>query len=184
MSKSREQNEQNKFAKMSELEQLADDLLEILAQQKKVYREIREVAEAKQETLVENEIEELSEIVGREEELTGEINSLEDKRSDISERIAELLGKDEMNISLLRQYVSGERESSLAALQAELTELLEDVSRLNEQNRQLLLDAMKFNEFSLKLIMQGAEGDSTYSADGKTVKKNDQQARNIIDRQA
>lgn len=184
MSKSREQNEQNKFAKMSELEQLADDLLEILAQQKKVYREIREVAEAKQETLVENEIEELSEIVSQEEELTGEINSLEDKRSDISERIAELLGKDEMNISLLRQYVSGERESSLAALQAELTELLEDVSRLNEQNRQLLLDAMKFNEFSLKLIMQGAEGDSTYSADGKTVKKNDQQARNIIDRQA
>ncbi len=167
-----------------ELAEPVDKLCELLSALEKKYNLFKELAEEKQEHLVENDLVALNEVVEKEEKVMKSIEELEDRRSELTDKLAEMTGEDEINVSTILEFISGSRRRRLANLQETLQSLLEDVSRLNDQNRQLLLDAMKFNEFSLKLMMQGAGEDGIYSADGDTVKKDEQQSRNIIDRRA
>ncbi len=187
MSSAAPNNGQGKLQAQQELNQRVDELTDILTRQKSFYENFLELARSKKEALIANNLEELSDIVAGEDELTQKIETLEAERKSISERISQLLGKEEINISLLLDYIEGERSEQLAAVQEEMQDLLDELSRQNEQNRQLLLQAMKLNEISLKMFLQGTDKDKFYQApDGQQAgqKEESKQINNIIDRRA
>ncbi|MFN2363024.1 MAG: flagellar export chaperone FlgN, partial [Halarsenatibacteraceae bacterium] len=66
-------------------------------------------------------------------------------------------------------------------LRDKLLELIEDLNALNESNRQLLMEALKFNELSMKAVI-GSENQQTYKNPGKAGKDN--KSNRIINRQA
>ncbi|SDL67579.1 flagellar protein FlgN [Halarsenatibacter silvermanii] len=174
---------------LTELEPLVDKLCRILKEMADVHEKALKLAEEKKERLIENDIEGLSEVVEREEKVLQEIETLEKERGRLADKLAGLTGEDELNISALKEQVSGERRRRLKKLQNKLNPLLEELDRVNEQNRQLLLQAMKFNEVTFKLFLQGADEQGVYkkpeqegSAGDDGVDK--EQVRNIIDRRA
>lgn len=168
---------------MEELADLTDELCSILSALEKQYKLVYKLAENKQDAVVDNDIDELMKVVEKEEKLMEKIDSLEDKRQEITDRLSSLTGEEEFNLSTLCEYISGQQHDRVAELQERLQRLLEDLSWLNEQNRELLLEAMKFNEFSLKLLLKGTAEDQTYSPDSGE-KQNGTQVRNIIDHRA
>ncbi len=173
----------------SGLAPLVDDLCQILQELTDAHEKALQLAEEKQELLIENDIEGLSEVVEQEEKIMQRIEKLEEERSSLADELAELTGQEDLNISALREHVSGERQRRLEELQEELRPLLEELGRVNEQNRQLLLQAMKFNEVTLKLFLQGAEEQGVYQKPEKNdsageMNGDKEQVRNIIDRRA
>ncbi len=172
-----------------------DRLCEVLSALESRHRQLYQMAEEKQEAIVGSEIDELMDVVEREEQLMEEIDDLEARRRTVSQKLTHKIDGIEpgdFNLSALIEYMENmENESMLSGLrerlasqQESLQKLLRDLERLNEQNRELLLEAMKFNEFSLKVLLQGAEPESTYQPDGSGREDNGGQSSSIIDRRA
>ena len=169
-----------------------DRLCEVLSALESRHRQLYQMAEEKQEALIAVEIDDLMEVVEREEELLEDINDLEARRQSLSDKLTgsiEEIEPGQFNLSALIEYLENESilsdlREKLAAQQDSLQNLLQDLERLNEQNRELLLEAMKFNEFSLKVLLQGATPNSTYQPDGSGREDNGGQSSSIIDRRA
>jgi len=169
-----------------------DRLCEVLSALESRHRQLYQMAEEKQEAIIAVEIDDLMEVVEREEELLEDINDLEARRQSLSDKLTgsiEEIEPGQFNLSALIEYLENESilsdlREKLAAQQDSLQNLLQDLERLNEQNRELLLEAMKFNEFSLKVLLQGATPNSTYQPDGSGREDNGGQSSSIIDRRA
>jgi len=161
----------------------ADKLYQILSEEYQVYGELKELANQKQEALIENELEELAEIVEAETELMDNVDKLEAARLELLEAIAGNLdiSVDDLNFNELLSELSESRQAEYSELRDKLLELIEDLNALNEGNRQLLMEALKFNEFSMKAVI-GSEDQQTYKNPGKTGKNN--KSNRIINRQA
>ncbi len=161
----------------------ADKLYQILSEEYQVYGELKELANQKQEALIENELEELAGIVEAETELMDNVDKLEAARLELLEAIAGNLdiSVDDLNFNELLSELSESRQAEYSELRDKLLELIEDLNALNEGNRQLLMEALKFNEFSMKAVI-GSEDQQTYKNPGKTGKNN--KSNRIINRQA
>lgn len=167
----------------AEIKVPAEKLYKILSEEYRVYEELQSLATKKQTALIENELEELAGIVEAETELMDNVDNLEEARLQLLEDIAESFTEpaDELSFGDLLEELPEEKQDKFSDLREELLELIEELNALNEGNRQLLMEALKFNEFSLKTVI-GAENNQTYSTGGKSSKKD--KSNRIINRQA
>ncbi len=161
----------------------AEKLYEILEEEYQVYQELQKLGNKKQEALIENELEELAEIVEAETELMDNVDNLEEARLQLLEAFAGKIGEsaDELSFSQLLPELPASRQDEFSELRENLLELIEELNALNESNRQLLMEALKFNEFSMKAVI-GSENQQTYKNPGKSGKNN--KSNRIINRQA
>lgn len=168
---------------VEEIKMPAEKLYKILAEEYQVYQELQKLGKRKQEALIENELEELAEIVEAETELMDNVDNLEKARLQLLEAIAGKLGEkaDELSFSQLLPELPATRKDEFSELRDNLLELIEELNALNESNRQLLMEALKFNEFSMKAVI-GSENQQTYKNPGKSGKNN--KSNRIINRQA
>lgn len=156
-------------------EKLKEELLNILKEEKELYQELFEIAERKNEALVNNDTEKLLETVENDREVIAEIEKKEKLRSDkINEIKAEFkleLAKD--SYSNLIKELPADWGEELNPIREELIELTDKFHSLNEQNQKLLEQALELNQISFETIMQNIkEQDTTYSK--QDVKKKEQ----------
>ncbi|TDS27009.1 flagellar protein FlgN [Halanaerobium congolense] len=157
--------------------ELKEDLLKLLKEEKELYQKLFEVAEAKNEALLENNTEALSETLAADQEVIEKIEAKENERKEIIEKI-----KSEFDLKLEHDKYSdfikelpADWEEDLKDIREEIIELTDDFYSLNDQNQKLLSQALEVNTFSIESILKSIkENKNTY---GKKDKEQKEQPR-------
>ncbi|TDO95218.1 FlgN protein [Halanaerobium saccharolyticum] len=155
-------------------EKLKKDLVSILKEEKALYQKLFEIAEEKNEALVNNDTDRLMEIVENDREVIADIETKDKERNDKIQEIKEEfeieLEKDSYS-SLIEKLPEGWGED-LNPIREELIELTDESHELNEQNQKLLEQAIELNQISFETIVKSIkEQDTTYSKDAKLKKE-------------
>ena len=139
---------------------LMENLIDVLNRESSEYEQLLELSEKKTSIIVSSNLEELQKITDEEQELIGRINHLEKSRVEVTEDIANVLNKDVTTLKLTNLIDMLSARPAEAAALAELHDRLRTsvkmLQRVNEQNRELLGNALEMVEFEMNL-MQAAK---------------------------
>lgn len=153
---------------------LKDDLLKILKEEKALYQKLFEIAEVKNEALVNNNTEKLTEIIENDREVIAEIEAKDQIRND---KIQEIKSEFEIELELnsysnLIEELPENWGETLNPIREELIELTDEFHNLNEQNQKLLEQALELNQLSFETIVKTIkEQDTTYSSTARVKKE-------------
>ena len=136
-------------------EQLLNELVNILKEENRIYNNLLDIAEDKKETLINNEIETLFDHVESDREYIDQISDLEEKRLEIMDDIQENYGINSEELSYLEfvDELPDKWGEELNPVREDLLATLEEFHVINEENKKLIEEAVKFNKFSIDLIV-------------------------------
>ena len=155
-------------------DKLKEELLNILKEEKELYQKLFEIAEAKNEALLNNDTDKLVETVENDREVISNIEAKDQQRND---KIQEIKAEFEIELekdsySNLIKELPGDWKEALNPIREELIELTDEFHSLNEQNQMLLKQALELNQLSFETIMENIKKeDTTYSKDAKVKKE-------------
>ena len=144
---------------MPEIQQLNDNL----KTQARIYGELKQLAEIKQQALVKNNLHELEAVTVREEQLLLEAARLEKERQMWAEQIAQHMGKSPENITLVEL---AERYPQLKEVKTDLENVITNLKEVHELNTQLLKQAIKIVDITLGVLTAQPSG-NLYNRPGK-----------------
>jgi flagellar biosynthesis/type III secretory pathway chaperone len=150
-----------------EIKQLNDNL----KNQARLYDELKQLAEFKQQALVKNNLQEIEAVTVREEQLLLEGARLEKERLLWAEQIAQVMGKPAEKITLTELAV---RYPELQEVKVDLEKVLTGLKDVHEVNTQLLKQAIKIVDITLGMFTTNPSG-NIYNRPGK--KENDSNQR-------
>jgi len=142
------------------------ELLEILNQEKELYRKLYSTAEDKKETLINNEIETLFNHIENDREYIEKINDLENRRQIVMNNIDEKFNLKSKELSYLNfiEKLPEKWAEKLNPVRDELINILDKFHVQNEENKRLIEEAVKFNKFSIDLIIDNLNNNNyTYN---------------------
>lgn len=135
---------------------LMENLMVTLEQECTAYEGLLELSGRKTPAIVRGSLEEIQRITDEEQELVSRINHLDRKRAEVTADIANVLNKDVETLKLknLIDMLSGRpaEQARLAAAHDRLQTTVHGLQRSNEQNRELLENALGMVEFELNLL--------------------------------
>ena len=135
---------------------LMENLIEALEQECIEYEGLLSLSQKKTPIIVSGNLEELQKITDDEQESVGRINHLEKKRVEVTADIANVLNKDVANLKLANliemMAARPEEQKRLAAAHDRLQRAVHELRRINEQNRELLANALEMVEFEMSLL--------------------------------
>ena len=135
---------------------LMENLIDILNQEGREYEELLVLSQQKTPVIVRGDLEELQKITGDEQNLASRIAHLEKTRVEITTDIANVLNKDvdSMKLRNLIDMLEGRaaEQAMLAEAHDRLQRVVREVKRTNEQNKELLANAMEMVEFELNML--------------------------------
>lgn len=135
---------------------LIDTLAEILNKEDEEYQKLLDLSKGKTEVIVKADLDALSFITDKEQEIVSRINALENRREKTMTEIAKILNTDvrglklETLISLLGKKPREQKELSLVHDKLHVT--LYEMKLVNERNEELLKSAMEMVDFNMNLI--------------------------------
>lgn len=150
---------------------LMENLIEVLEQESVEYKGLLSLSQKKTPIIVRGNLEELQKITDDEQESVGRISQLEKKRTEITADIANVLNKDVANLKLanLIDMMAARpwEQKKLAAVHDSLQSAVRELRRTNEQNRELLADALEMVEFEMGLLQasKAAPATANYTRD-------------------
>ncbi len=159
------------------------NLVMILEEEYDLYNKLVQLAAEKKETIIDNKIEELSELVQREDGIIDEIKEFETSRGEKITELCEVYGisADEVSFNQLLEYVTGSVREDLIDIREKLLEVIDNLNNMNEQNRLLIDEAIKLNQFSFNMIIKALEpANQTY--DGKSDRSEKKVSSHLVDR--
>lgn len=148
---------------------LMEELLEVLGEEEKQYQDLIGLAEIKRDAVVNADIRALGEVTNREQDAASALLNLSNKRTQVLNDMATVLGKvpGEITITKMIGYLESQPKE-----QTRLTEqrdrLLEAGTRmrlLNQQNEALLQQALEMVEFDLTLLKSMRQAPETANYD-------------------
>lgn len=160
-----------------------NDLIDILETEYRHYIGLKELADKKREAIIDNDIEDLTGLIDREEQIIGDIQDMENKRTEIITNMTNEtdLNPDKINFNHIIERSPENPKTSLINIKEKLLVVIDELHEQNQQNRLLIEEAMKLNNFSLNIMMKFLEPDSqTY--DKKPGKKDRKKIAHIVDR--
>ena len=135
---------------------LMENLIEVLCQESGEYEGLLELSRKKTRIIAGADLEELQKITDDEQELVDRLNRLEKKRVEVTKDIANVLNRDveEMKLSSLIEMLSARpaEQAQLAKAHDRLQSAVQCLRRVNEQNRELLEEALEMVEFEMNLL--------------------------------
>ena len=135
---------------------LIDTLTEILNGENEEYQKLLDLSKGKTDVIVRGDLNALSFITDKEQEVVVKINALETRRADTMSEIAKILNTDvaglklETLISLLAKKPKEQKQ--LALVHDNLHATLYEMKYVNERNAELLKSAMEMVDFNMNLI--------------------------------
>lgn len=135
---------------------LMENLIDVLNRESTEYEELLKLSERKTSIIVSGNLESLQKITDEEQELVGRISNLEKKRVEVTADIANVLNKDVETLKLTNLIDMFSARPADAAALADVHDRLQGtvklLQRVNEQNRELLTDALDVVEFEMNLM--------------------------------
>mgnify|MGYP002674319351 FL=1 len=135
---------------------LMENLIEILDQESGEYEALLGLSRKKTPVIVSGNLEELTRITDEEQTIAGRVNKLDHKRQEIYADIANVINKDVKTLKLTDLIAMLEKRPSeqqkLAQTYDRLRAVVQEVKRVNEQNRILLQNALEMIEFDMNML--------------------------------
>lgn len=135
---------------------LMEDLIDVLRKESDEYEGLLELSQRKTTIIVRNNLKELEQIMDEEQELVSRISNLEKKREEVSADIANVLNRDVKTLKLtdlITILASRPQErKALEEVHDKLQISVRGLQRINEQNMELLKNAMEMVEFDMHLL--------------------------------
>lgn len=148
---------------------LMENLIDVLEKESSEYEGLLELSERKTTVIVSNNLEDLQKIMDEEQELVSRIANLEKKREEVNADIANVLNKDVKTLKLkdlIAMLADRPQERKpLEEVHDRLRETVRGLKRVNEQNMELLKNAMDMVEFDMNLLqaMKAAPETANYN---------------------
>lgn len=135
---------------------LMENLIEVLNAESQEYKSLLGLSSQKTPVIVAGDLNELAIITDEEQAVVSKIENLEKRRNDVFADIANVINKDVNTLKLsdliLMLAKRPDEQQKLAKAHDELKTIVREVKRVNEQNRDLINNAMEMVEFNLNLI--------------------------------
>lgn len=135
---------------------LMENLIDVLRKESSEYEGLLELSQRKTAIIVSNNLKELEKIMDEEQELVSRISNLEKKREEVSADIANVLNRDVKTLKLtdlITILASRPQErKALEEVHDRLQISVRGLQRINEQNMELLKNAMEMVEFDMHLL--------------------------------
>ena len=148
---------------------LMENLISVLQEEGIAYEELLELSMKKTPIIVSGDLEGLQKITDEEQNVVARINHLDAKREEVTKDIANVLNKDVKTlklvdiINLLSQRPMEQKQ--LATAHDKLKEVVAQMTRINEHNKELIKQSLEMVEFDLNLIhaMKSAPQTANYT---------------------
>lgn len=135
---------------------LMEELISTLSQEKDLYLALLPIAEEKTKAIVANNLDELQEITGREQEAVGRISALERKRDEVINNMGIVLGRKPQELTLAELIRITEKQPKDQAALAELKDALgaavKKLADVNERNNVLIKHSLDMIQFNMNLL--------------------------------
>ena len=135
---------------------LMENLIEVLGQESEEYEGLLALSQKKMRIIAGANLEDLQKITDDEQEVVSRLNRLEKRRIEVAADIANVLNKDVETLKLtnLIEMLSARpaEQAALAAVHDRLKSVVREVQRTNEQNRELLEEALELVNFEMNML--------------------------------
>ena len=135
---------------------LMEVLIDVLEKESQEYENLFALSMRKTPVIVSEDLDELSKITDDEQIIVSRINNLDSQRTEAINDIANVLNKDvsQLKIVDLIQMLAArpEEQTKLAAVYDKLRENVRNVKRTNEQNRELIEQALEMVQFNMNVL--------------------------------
>lgn len=135
---------------------LIENLIDVLGKENTEYQKMIEISRAKTDAIVHNNVERLQEIVGEEERIIEKLDKLEALRMEHIDDIANVLNVplEDMKIDLLVRMLEKQTKDQQALIKVhdELKSTVDQLMKLNENNKVLLKESLEMLEFEINVI--------------------------------
>ncbi len=135
---------------------LMENLIEVLGQESEEYEGLLAISQKKMRIIASANLEDLQRITDDEQEVVGRLNRLEKRRIEVTADIANVLNKDveTMKLSNLIEMMAPrpEEQAKLSQLHDRLKSVVREVQRTNEQNKELLEEALELVSFEMNML--------------------------------
>ena len=135
---------------------LMENLIDVLGQESEEYEGLLALSQKKMRIIAGANLEDLQRITDDEQEVVGRLNRLEKRRIEVTADIANVLNKDveTMKLTNLIEMMSArpEDKAKLEEIHGRLRDVVREVQRTNEQNRELLEEAPELVNFEMNML--------------------------------
>lgn len=148
---------------------LMENLISILETETSEYEILVGLSTKKTPIIIKGDLDALQQITDEEQIVVGRIQHLEKQREEVIGDIANVINKDvtELKLVNLIEMLRDRPEESgkLASVHDKLKDVLSRMVRVNEQNRELLTNAMEMVEFDMNILqsMKAAPETANYT---------------------
>lgn len=133
-----------------------ENLIDVLNKETSEYEGLLALSQKKTPIIIGGNLENLQKITDDEQELVSRINHLEKMRMDVTADIANVLNKDvnTLKLSNLIAMLEGRpaEQGALAKAHDQLQTMVRELKRVNEQNKELLDNALEMVEFEMNML--------------------------------
>lgn len=148
---------------------LMEELLGVLKEEEVQYEALIEIGGAKKDAVIKADIEALGKITVREQDVASVLLNLSNKRTQVLNDMATVLGKDpaEVTITKMIGYLEKqpEEQEKLIKRRDRLLEVGTKMRNMNQQNEALLKQALEMVEFDLTLLRSVRQAPETANYD-------------------
>lgn len=154
---------------------LMENLIDVLNKESSEYEGLLRLSAEKTPIIVSGDLEKLQKITDEEQEVVSKIHNLDKKREEVTADIANVLNKDVTMLKLsdlIAMMASRPAEQkALSEAHDRLQEAVHGLRRVNEQNRELLNNALEMISFEMNLVqaMKAAPETANYGRGAYTV---------------
>ncbi len=135
---------------------LMENLIEVLGQECDAYDELLALSQKKTQVIASANLENLQKITDDEQEAVGRVTHLDRRRSEVTADIANVLNRDVETLKLSKMIelmsLRPEEQAKLAEAHDRLQSSVRELRRINEQNRELLVNALEMVEFEMNIL--------------------------------
>lgn len=144
---------------------LIENLITVLKEENEAYEVLLGLSREKTPVIIQGELEALQKITDEEQNVIGRINRLEAKREEYIRDIANVINRDVAELKLINLIAllakSPAEQKCLAEIHDKLQVTLQQMSMVNEQNRELLQNSMDMVRFDLNLLQAARKAPET-----------------------
>ena len=135
---------------------LMEVLIDVLEQENQEYEKLLSLSMKKTSVIVSEDLKELTKITDEEQFIVSRINNLDHQRNEAVNDIANVLNKDVDKlkiVDLIKMLAARpEEQEKLAVVFDKLRVSVRSVKRVNEQNRELIQDALQLVQFNMNVL--------------------------------
>lgn len=148
---------------------LMENLIDVLGRECTEYEGLLVLSQKKTPIIASGSLEDLQKITDDEQNVVIRINHLEKQRIEVTKDIANVLNRDVDNLKLtnLIDMLAGRpaEQEKLASVHDRLRTAVHSLQRVNEQNKELLTNALEMVEFEMTLLqsMKAAPETANYN---------------------